>query len=621
MDNIEFIHFEEIDSTQTYAKQNVEKFKGKNIAIRADYQSHGRGQHDRKWESNKSKNIYVTYVLGFNQLQYISNIPLVTALVVLDTIKQYTTLQPQIKWPNDVFINDRKTCGILEESEFQDKLTLFIGIGVNIDKSPEYATNIESEYKQQIDDKEFYKSLSYRLIEYLQKLDTNGFQQFVEPLNQILYKRDQVCEFVHPKTDEVLYKGQLIGINDLGLLQIRQDDGLLITIQNDFALSQNHALVEKLPLLKVDANHPKNLISFMKGDPTEFGFKECQMTNAGYDIVRASISKSENHSYGPSCGTTQARQAILKHYDYNHNLTINDVIITAGVNQGLLYCLLGICDSGTNILVPEIGYPFFQNLAPTYGVQVRQYKLKSEKNWEIDIDSLNELIDEKTQFLFIINPSNPCGSVFSKNHIQEIINWAEDNKILLVADEVYHGMSFTDYTSFGQLANQGPIITLCGVEKILYVPGWQTAWMIFYDKNKLATQVKQCIQNLTQLWLHSNTFIMNSLDQLLDLVNNPAPLFKENHDKIINRINQIKGFKCIPAQGTIYVGVLVDLQFENDTEFALQLLKEENVQVMPLSWLGSDKYQGFRLLTIANHEIYEQLFERLAQFSMRYQKQ
>ena len=41
----------------------------------------------------------------------------------------------------------------------------------------------------------------------------------------------------------------------------------------------------------------------MKGDPTEFGFKECQMSNVGYDIVRASIAKSENHSYGPSCGT------------------------------------------------------------------------------------------------------------------------------------------------------------------------------------------------------------------------------------------------------------------------------------------------------------------------------
>ena len=73
------------------------------------------------------------------------------------------------------------------------------------------------------------------------------------------------------------------------------------------------------------------------------------------------------------------------------------------------------------------------------------------------------------------------------------MDWAEDNKILIVADEVYHGMAFEEFTSFGKMANEGPIITLCGVEKILYVPGWQTAWMIFYDKNKLATKVKSCI--------------------------------------------------------------------------------------------------------------------------------
>lgn len=60
-------------------------------------------------------------------------------------------------------------------------------------------------------------------------------------------------------------------------------------------------------------------------------------------------------------------------------------------------------------MVPEIGYPFFDMIAPCYGVEVRKYGLNPDKNWEVKMDDLNTLIDVNTKFLFIINPSNPCG--------------------------------------------------------------------------------------------------------------------------------------------------------------------------------------------------------------------
>lgn len=74
--------------------------------------------------------------------------------------------------------------------------------------------------------------------------------------------------------------------------------------------------------------------------------------------------------------------------------------------------------------------------------------------------------------MLVINPSNPCGSVFSKQHIKDVLKWAEDNCILIVADEVYYGMSFTEFHSFGELAEEGPVICLSGMEKLFFVPGW-----------------------------------------------------------------------------------------------------------------------------------------------------
>jgi tyrosine aminotransferase len=74
---------------------------------------------------------------------------------------------------------------------------------------------------------------------------------------------------------------------------------------------------------------------------------------------------------------------------------------------------------------------------------VRKYKLNPDKDWEIDIEELNRLLDQNTKFLFVINPSNPCGSVFSREHVNDIVTWAEKHCILIVADEVYYGLSFT----------------------------------------------------------------------------------------------------------------------------------------------------------------------------------
>lgn len=98
--------------------------------------------------------------------------------------------------------------------------------------------------------------------------------------------------------------------------------------------------------------------------------------------------------------------------------------------------------------------------------------MQSQNNWEIDLEDLSKKLDVNTKFLFVINPSNPCGSVFSRKHVQEIIDWANLNHVLIVADEVYYGMSFGEFTSFGELAGEGPIITLSGMEKIFFTPGW-----------------------------------------------------------------------------------------------------------------------------------------------------
>ena len=66
---------------------------------------------------------------------------------------------------------------------------------------------------------------------------------------------------------------------------------------------------------------------------------------------------------------------------------------------------------------------------------------------------------------------------------------------MIVSDEVYYGLSFEEFTSFGQEALDGPIVCLSGIEKIYFVPGWCTSWMIFYDKKKYASAIREAVGN------------------------------------------------------------------------------------------------------------------------------
>ena len=86
--------------------------------------------------------------------------------------------------------------------------------------------------------------------------------------------------------------------------------------------------------------------------------------------------------------------------------------------MGLLSIFMAFTNEGDEVLVPEIGYPFYQDLCPALGRKAVPYKLKKDSNFEIDLEHVASLITDKTSFMYVINPTNPMGTVFSKAHMQ-----------------------------------------------------------------------------------------------------------------------------------------------------------------------------------------------------------
>ncbi len=136
--------FEEVDSTNSFAKSLRDEEALNGTLIIAEHQTKGRGRFNRTWESEREKNL--TFTLILSQLENIFNVteppvhlgmlPLYIAGAVSKSIENITGLSTECKWPNDVLINDKKVIGILTESSFSEKILtrIIIGIGVNVNQ-------------------------------------------------------------------------------------------------------------------------------------------------------------------------------------------------------------------------------------------------------------------------------------------------------------------------------------------------------------------------------------------------------------------------------------------------------------------------------------------------------
>jgi tyrosine aminotransferase len=125
-----------------------------------------------------------------------------------------------------------------------------------------------------------------------------------------------------------------------------------------------------------------------------------------------------------------------------------------GCSCSLDLCIAVLAGEGQNILIPRPGFSIYRTLAEGFGIECRSYNLIPERSWEIDLKHLESLIDENTAALIITNPSNPCGSVFSKDHLLDILEIAERHFVPIIADEIYEHFVFpgNEYHSLSSLS-------------------------------------------------------------------------------------------------------------------------------------------------------------------------
>jgi tyrosine/nicotianamine family aminotransferase len=329
----------------------------------------------------------------------------------------------------------------------------------------------------------------------------------------------------------------------------------------------------------------KKLIPLNIGDPVKYGFD----TPSHVKKVLTKAVESGSNFYSASEGIRELRESIAAkengingaHIDPDH------VIVTSGISEAILFLMESVVNPSDEILVPGPCYPPYLTYVKFFDGKAVTYRTIEDKGWAPDVADLEAKINSRTRLIVIVNPNNPCGSVYSKHEIAKIIDIAAANNLPIAADEIYDRIVYDgEFTSVASIAKDVPILGLNGFSKTYLMTGWRLGYLFVQDPNRELSAVWEGIQRLSRVRLCAATPVqiagVEALRGPQDHIPKMVGELKRRRDYAWNRVNSIPGLHASKPAGAFYLFPRVDLnsRWKDDAEFTTALLKETGVLVV-----------------------------------------
>ncbi|GJN04632.1 hypothetical protein PR202_ga22196 [Eleusine coracana subsp. coracana] len=283
--------------------------------------------------------------------------------------------------------------------------------------------------------------------------------------------------------------------------------------------------------------------------------------------------------------------------DLPNKLSPDDVYLTSGCAQAIEIICSVLARPGANILLPRPGYLFYEARAVFNGMEARYFDLLPEKDWEVDIAGVQALADKNTIAMVIVNPGNPCGNVYTYEHLAKasaaklfcVAETARKLGIFVITDEVYAHLTFGEkkFVPMGMFGSVAPVLTLGAISKRWVVPGWRLGWIVTNDRNGVFQRTK----------------VVDSIKSYLDISSDPPTFVQVG--KFFGMIQVKLDLSCLQ-------------NIKDDMDFCCRLAKEELVVVLPGCAVGHKNW--LRITFAIAPSSLEDGLDRLKSFCLRYSK-
>ncbi|HGD3173675.1 TPA: pyridoxal phosphate-dependent aminotransferase [Streptococcus agalactiae] len=377
---------------------------------------------------------------------------------------------------------------------------------------------------------------------------------------------------------------------------------------------------------RMRANGEK-ILRLNTGNPAAFGFE------APDEVIRDLITNArESEGYSDSKGIFSARKAVMQYYQLqNIHVDMDDIYIVNGVSEGISMSMQALLDNDDEVLVPMPDYPLWTACVSLAGGNAVHYICDEEANWYPDIDDIKSKITSKTKANVLINPNNPTGAVYPREILQEIVDIARQNDLIIFSDEVYDRlvMDGMEHIPIASIAEDIFTVTLSGLSKSHRICGFRVGWMVLSGPRQHVKGYIEGLNMLANMRLCSNVLaqqvIQTSLggQQSIDSMLLPGGRIYEQRNYIHKAINEIPGLSAVKPNAGLYLFPKIDTdmyRIDNDEEFVLNFLKQEKVLLTHGRGFNMNTADHFRIVYLPRVDELTELQEKMARFLSQYKR-
>lgn len=342
----------------------------------------------------------------------------------------------------------------------------------------------------------------------------------------------------------------------------------------------------------------KNIIHLEIGDPN---------FDTPVNVIEAAKKALDNgHThYVQSSGIPELKEACKEITWRSRGFRPNNsqILVTSGANIQIYLAVLTLINPGEEVIIPNPSFVSYSSIISACRGLPVEIDLREEDSFRIDPDKIKNAISKKTKAIIINSPHNPTGSVLTESHVRKIYQIAEEHDLILISDEVYGRMIFSDSSSgFHSPSSydhcQNRTILVHSLSKTYAMTGWRIGAVtgpanIISKMALLYETITSCTAPFIQY--AAIEAMMNANDETYQMVSK----YQSRRDLIVDGLNKINGINCLKPEGTFYAFANIKNLKISSEEFSLNLLNEAGVASCPGIFFGSNG-EGFVRFCFAN---------------------
>lgn len=372
----------------------------------------------------------------------------------------------------------------------------------------------------------------------------------------------------------------------------------------------------------------ERILRLNTGNPAAFGFE------APDEVIRDLIMNARNsEGYVDSKGLFSARKAIMQYCQLKGfpDVDVNDIYIGNGVSELIPMALQALLENDDEVLVPMPDYPLWTACVSLSGGKAVHYVCDESANWYPDLDDIRSKITARTKALVIINPNNPTGALYPREILEEMVEIARQNNLIIMADEIYDRlvMDGGEHVAIASLAPDVFCVSMNGLSKSHRIAGFRVGWMVlsgpkshvkgYIEGINMLSNMRLCSNVLAQQVVQTSLGGIQSVDKLLL----PGGRIYEQRNFIHKAINDIPGLSAVKPQAGLYIFPKIDQEMyriDDDEEFCLRLLKQEKVMLVPGKGFNWNQPDHFRIVYLPTVEELGDVQEKITRVLNQYKR-